>query len=411
MVFLANWESNSQNTRLMIPRAIEDQIVDALRVVPVVTLVGSRQVGKTTLALKITADKAGKPVTYLDLERDSDLAKLNEPEAFLQRFDKQLLIIDEVQKKPDLFGALRSLIDSRRRAGEKGGHFLLLGSASRALLQHSSETLAGRIRYLELTPLSLMETRRPGCLDSASDIKKLWLRGGFPGSYLAETDTESWNWLSDFIVSYVERDLPSMGPRISATRMKRFWTMLAHCHGQQVNLSSLGNSLGVNHKTIRSYLDTMTDFYMVRQLPPWAGNTRKRLVKSPKAYLRDTGILHSLLNVPDYETLLGHPVLGASWKGFALENIIAGLADKWQCSYYRTLAKTEIDLVLEGPKRETWAIEVKHSTVPEVGKGYHLACSELGATRKLVIYPGDDRFPLGNDTEALGLDLFLSELS
>ena len=376
---------------------------------PVVAILGPRQVGKTTLALAVTGDKIGKEVSYLDLERDSDLAKLNDSEAYLKRFDNRLLIIDEVQRKPDLFRVLRSLVDARKRAGEKGGHFLLLGSASRGLLQHSSETLAGRIRYLELSPFSLLEmhqTEIPGLT-----IENLWLRGGFPDCYLAERDDESWNWRSDFIASYVERDIPLMGPKIPAMRIKRFWSMLAHWHGQQINLSSLGKSLEVDYKTIRSYLDVLTDFYMVRQLPPWSGNTRKRLVKSAKVYIRDSGILHRLLNIPDYETLLGHPALGASWEGFVLENIIIGLSDKWRCSYYRTSDQHELDLVLEGPKRQTWAVEVKRSTAPKVSKVYHAACADVGATRRVVVYPGADRFPLAGDTEAVGLNAFLSDLA
>ncbi len=375
---------------------------------PVVAILGPRQVGKTTLALAITHDKVGKEVLYLDLERDSDLAKLNDAEAYLKRFGNRLLIIDEVQRKPDLFRVLRSLIDARRRAGEKGG-LLLLGSAARGLLQHSSETLAGRIRYLELSTLSALEMYRakvPGFT-----MENLWLRGGFPDGCLVANDDESWNWRSDFIASYVERDMALLGPKVPATRMRRFWSMLAHWHGQQINLSSLGKSLEVDHKTIRSYLDTLTDFYMVRQLPPWSGNTRKRLVKSAKVYIRDSGILHRLLNIPDYETLLGHPALGASWEGFVLENILVGLSDKWQSSYYRTADRHELDLVLEGPKRETWAIEVKRSTAPKVSSLYHSACAEIGATRKVVVYPGADRFPLADNAEAVGLNAFLSDLA
>ena len=375
---------------------------------PVVAILGPRQVGKTTLALEIANNKLDKDVVYLDLERDSDLGRLNEPETYLQRFANKLLIIDEVQRKPDLFRTLRSLVDERKRAGERAGQFLLLGSASRDLIQHSSETLAGRIRFLELSPFTIFEL-----LDYSSpnfDIEKLWLRGGFPDSYLAGNDDESWEWRSDFIATYVERDIPLMGPKVPATRMKRFWTMLAHWHGQQVNMSSLGKSLEVDHKTIRSYLDILTDFYMVRQLQPWAGNTKKRLVKSPKVYIRDSGLLHSLLNISDYDTLLGHPVLGASWEGFIVESIIQRLSNKWQYSYYRTSGQTELDLVLEGPKNEVIAVEVKRSIAPTVSRGFHSASDDIKATRKVVVYPGDDRFPLSGDTEAINLHAFLAEL-
>lgn len=392
----------------MIPRLLENRIIQALNTMPVVAILGPRQVGKTTLALKIADNKLDKEVAYLDLELDSDLAKLNEPEDYLKRFDNKLLIIDEVQRKPDLFRILRSLVDMRKRAGERAGHFLLLGSASRDLIQHSTETLAGRIRYLELSPFSIPEIVKNDPLDF--NIDKLWFRGGFPDSYLAGDEDESWDWRSDFIATYVERDIPLMGPKIPATRMKQFWSMLAHWHGQQVNMSSLGKSLEVDHKTIRSYLDILTDFYMVRQLQPWAGNTRKRLVKSPKVYVRDSGMLHRLLNISDFETLLGHPVLGASWEGFVLESIIQSLSSKWQYSYYRTSGQSEIDLILDGPKKEVFAVEIKRSVAPKVSKGFHLASEDIKATKKFVVYSGQERFPIASNTEAINLNTFLSEL-
>lgn len=393
----------------MLRRLLEDKIIQALTTMPVVAILGPRQVGKTTLALEIIKNKLDKDVEYIDLERDSDLGRLNEPQTYLQRFANKLLIIDEVQRLPDLFRTLRSLVDERKRAGERAGQFLLLGSASRDLIQHSSETLAGRIRFLELSPFSIFELRSHA--PQGFDIERLWMRGGFPDSYLAGTDDESWDWRSDFIASYVERDIPLMGPKVPATRMKRFWTMLAHCHGQQVNMSSLGKSLEVDHKTVRFYLDILTDFYMVRQLRPWAGNTKKRLVKSPKVYLRDSGLLHVLLNISDYETLLGHPVLGASWEGFVLESIIQSLSNKWRYSYYRTSGQTELDLVLEGPRNEVFAIEIKRSIAPKVSKGFHSASDDIKATRKFVVYPGEDRFPLSHDTEAINLNAFFGELA
>jgi len=242
------------------------------------------------------------------------------------------------------------------------------------------------------------------------NFEKLWFRGGFPESYLAHTDDESWDWRSDFISSYVERDIPLMGPQVSAVTMRRLWSMLAHHHAQQVNLSQLGNSLGVNYKTVKNYMDTLTDFYMVRQIQPWAGNTKKRLVKAPKIYLRDTGLMHRLLNIPDFETLLGHPSIGSSWEGFIVENIINHLSDKWRYSYYRTSAQAEIDLVLEGPRREVWAIEIKCSIAPQVGKGFHLASQDIHATKRFVIYPGSERFPLGREIEPLSLIKFLQVL-
>jgi predicted AAA+ superfamily ATPase len=347
----------------------------------------------------------GKEYHYLDLELDSDLGKLQDPESYLKRFENKLLIIDEVQRKPDLFRIIRGLVDIRKLAGEKSGQFLLLGSASRDLLQQSSETLAGRIRYLELTPFTAMEIFAVNPLEFNYD--KLWFRGGFPDSYLAPDDEESWAWRSDFISTYVERDIPIMGPNVSATRMKRFWSMITHFHGQQIVHSDLGKSLEVSHTTIKTYLDILTDFYMVRQIQPWSGNTKKRLIKSPKIYIRDTGLLHRLLNIDDFDTLLGHPVVGFSWEGFVIENIIAGLSDKWRYSYYRTSTQTEIDLVLEGSKGETWAIEIKRSGAPKIKSTFHTACSDIGATKKIVIYPGSEPYQLTSDTEVIGLIDFL----
>jgi len=389
----------------MIPRDLEKNLTNALEKMPVVALLGPRQVGKTTLALKIAAQGFAKQSAYLDLELDSDLSKLSDAESYLRRFEGQLLIIDEVQRKPDLFRLLRGLTDARKRAGEKVAHFLLLGSASRDLLQQSSETLAGRIRFLELSPFSAPEVYKTDPL--GFNTEKLWFRGGFPDSYLAETDNESWEWRNDFISSYVERDIPLMGPQVSSARMKRFWTMLAHYHGQQVVYSEIGKSLEVSHTTIKSYLDILTDFYMVRQVQPWAGNTKKRLVKSPKIYLRDSGLLHKLLNISDFESLLGNPVVGASWEGFVVENIIQQLSGKWRYSYYRTATQTEIDLVLEGPDNQVWAVEIKKSGAPQLKKGFHIAAEDVKATHKFVVYSGSERFPLSGNTEAIGLIGFL----
>lgn len=392
----------------MIQRTLLRRLMSSLENVPVVALLGPRQVGKTTLALQIAEQFLNKEFAYLDMELDSDLSRLDDAEGYLRRFQNQLLIIDEVQRKPDLFRILRGLIDVRKRTGETSGQFFLLGSASRDLLQHSSETLAGRIRYLELTPFTALEIYHSDRL--GFNPEKLWFRGGFPDSYLAENDDESWEWRNDFISTYVERDIPLMGPQIPATKMKRFWTMLAHYHGQQIVFSELSKSLEVSHPTVKSYLDILTDFYMVRQIQPWAGNTKKRLVKSPKIYLRDSGILHKLLNISNFESLLGHPALGASWEGFVVENIVVQLSSKWQYSYYRSASQTEIDLVLEGPDHQVWAIEVKRTSAPKVSKGFHIACEDIKATHKFLVYSGSERYPMAQNIEVIGLTEFLEML-
>ena len=389
----------------MIKRNLETTLVKSLQNMPVVVLLGARQVGKTTLALGIS-EFVQKETVYLDLELDSDLAKLADAEAFLSRFENKLLIIDEVQRQPDMFRLLRSLVDRRKRAGEQACQFLLLGSASRDLIQHSSETLAGRVRYIELTPFTVSELDREG----AYDLERHWLRGGFPDSYLAASNAESWSWRSDFISSYIERDIPFMGPHISAATMRRLWSMLAHNNAQQVNYSKLGESLGVSYKTIKSYIDTLTDFYMVRQLQPWSGNTKKRLVKAPKLYLRDSGLALRFIMISDYESLLGNPVIGAGWEGYVVENILSELSDMWSSSFYRTSAQLEADLVLEGPGKQVFAVEIKRSTAPTVSKGFHYACHEVGATHKVVIYPGNENFPLPNGVEAMSLKSFLKIL-
>jgi len=391
----------------MINRNLQQKLTNALDNMPVVALLGARQIGKTTLALEI-AKTISKESAYLDLELDSDLAKLSDAEAYLRRFNNKLLIIDEVQRQPNLFRLLRGLVDIRKRAGETSCQFLLLGSASRDLIQHSSETLAGRIRFLELSTFSALEIYQTN--PSSFNMEQLWLRGGFPDSYLANTDDESWNWRSDFISSYVEKDIPLMGPQIASTTMRRLWSMLAHNNAQQVNLSKLGESLGFNYKTIKNYIDTLTDFYMLRQIQPWSGNSKKRLVKAPKIYLRDSGLAHRFLNISDFESLLGHPAIGASWEAFILENILNQLSNKWRYSYYRTSAQAKVDLVLEGPKNEVWAIEIKRSSAPKVSKGFHYACTDIKATQKFIIYPGEDNFPIAHHIEVMSLIEFLKLL-
>jgi len=371
---------------------------------PVVAILGPRQVGKTTLALSI-AEILDKTTTYVDLESDADFNKFADAESYLKRFDGSLMIIEEVQIKPDLFRLLRGIVDERKRKGERSAQFLLLGSASRDLLQQSSETLAGRIRYLELTPFTAAELNNSQ--DNNFDLEQLWMRGGFPDSYLASSEIESWQWRYDFISTYLERDLPIMGVGIASSQMKRFWQMLAHYNGNQVNFSELGRSLELSHTSVKTYLDVLTDFYMVRQLQPWSGNIKKRLVKSPKIYIRDSGILHALMQVSDFEALLSTPHIGASWEGFVVENILNQLDNRWRATYYRTATQIEIDLVLETPKNETWAIEIKRASAPKLGRGFYEACQDIRATKKFIVNSLNDRYPMPNGVEVMGLLEFL----
>jgi hypothetical protein len=372
---------------------------DSLTIFPVVVVLGPRQVGKTTLARDELARHAGKPVVYLDLERASDRSKLADAEGYLARMAGHLVILDEIQRSPEIFLVLRSLVDERRRASERAGHFLVLGSASRDLLQQTSESLAGRIVYHELTPITVPEASRPP--------EALWLRGGFPESLLARDDDASWRWRGAFIDTYVERDIPQLGPRVPAAQMRRLWSMLAHGQGDQLNLARLAAGLGLSGKTVRHYLDILTELFMVRQLLPWSGNSQKRLVKSPKTYVRDSGLVHRLANIQDLETLLGHPLCGRSWEGFVIEQVLAALPDDWESSYYRTSAQAEIDLVLSGPRRRVLAIEIKRSTAPTPSKGFLLGCEDVKATERFLVKPGGEAHSVGHEVEAVSLVEFL----
>ena len=379
----------------MISRLAESSIRTRLGQFPAVVLLGPRQVGKTTLALAI-AEKGDIPSTYLDLELGSNRAKLSDPELYLASQEGRLAVLDEIQRIPGLFQTLRGIIDQRRRAGRRTGQFLLLGSASIELLKQSSETLAGRIASVELTPL-LAEEVRP------ADRDRLWVRGGFPDSFLAADDQASLQWRQEFIRTYLERDIPALGPRLPAETLRRFWTMLAHAQGGLLNASSLGAGLGVNGQTVARYLDLLVDLLLVRRLAPWAQNAGKRLVRSPKIYVRDSGLVHALLGIRDLDSLLGHPVVGGSWEGFVVENLIAAAPEGTPAWFYRTAAGAEVDLVLDLPGRRRWAIEIKRSSAPTVSKGFHLGSADLKATRRIVIYPGKEAFPLGEGVEAMSL--------
>src|SRR5215470_16289040 len=333
----------------MIQRRLQSILAQRLNEYPAVALLGPRQVGKTTLALALAETR---PSLYLDLESAADRAKLADPELYLADHEDKLVILDEVHRLPNLFQPLRGLIDRGRRQGKRTGRFLLLGSASIDLLQQSGETLAGRIAYIELAPFDATEIAR-------EQVNSLWVRGGFPDSLLAPDDAASLRWRQDFIRTYLERDIPQLGPRVPAETLRRFWTMLAHHQGGLVNAAQLARGLGVDGKTVARYLDLLVDLLLVRRLPPWHKNVGKRLVKSPKVFIRDSGVTHALLGLSDKEALLGHPIVGSSWEGFVLENLLTMMIPEAEASFYRTSAGAEVDLVLTFPGGRTWAIEIK----------------------------------------------------
>lgn len=380
----------------MIPRRLHQALNSALREFPAVAMLGPRQVGKTTLArdLGSVAEGAEAPV-HLDLENPTDLAKLADPAGYLGTLANRLVVLDEVQRLPGIFRVLRVVIDERIRGGETAGQFLLLGSASIDLLQQSSESLAGRVAYLELTPLDVLEVNE-------SDTERLWSRGGFPRSFLAPNDEASATWRSNFISTYLERDLPLLGPRIPAETLRRFWTMLSHRQGSIHNAAELAGSLAVDGKTVARYLDLMVDLLLVRRLTPYHANVSKRLVKSPKTYVRDSGLIHTLLRLDTLEQILGHPVAGMSWEGFVIENLLRAAPPRTQPSFYRTAAGAEIDLVLELPGDRLWAIEIKRSSAPKVERGLRNALEDVQPQRAFVVYSGFERYPMGDGVEAIG---------
>ena len=387
----------------MIERRLHSKLNDLLGRNSAVVLIGPRQAGKTTLALEIVA---ARNALYLDLESPRDLAKLSDIEQFCLNNTDKLLVLDEIQRIPELFAPLRSIIDQRRRSGQKQGQFLLLGSASIELLKQSSESLAGRIAFAELFPFDALEIE-----PTAMTVQTLWLRGGFPESCLAESDTLSQKWRWDFIRTYLEKDIPLLGPRIPAETLRRLWTMLAHNQGATLNASSLAAGLGVSGQTVGRYIDLLVDLLLVRRLQPWRSNAGKRLVKTPKVYVRDSGIVHALLDIENFNGLLGHPVVGGSWEGFVIENILASISERIPRSFYRTSGGAEIDLILEPTAGERWAIEIKLSTAPKVSRGFYSACDDIQATRKILLYSGEDSFPMKDNIEAMGLQTFMKELA
>ena len=385
----------------MIPRQNLQLLCDRLDRFPAVALLGPRQVGKTTLAL-LVAEK--RPSIYLDLENPAHRSRLTDVAQYLAAHENKLVILDEVHRTPDLFRTLRGLIDQGRRRGVRTGRFLLLGSASVDLLKQSGESLAGRIAYVELGPFGLLEV-------GGETREKLWIRGGFPDSFLAESNETSAIWRQNFISTYLERDIPQFGPRLPTETLRRFWTMLAHLQSSTINAADLARSLAVDGKTVARYLDLLVDLLLVRRLPPFHANVGKRLVKSPKVYIRDSGIVHSLLHLDDWDMVMGHPLAGGSWEGFVLENLIRAAPERSKAWFYRTSAGAEIDLLLEMPGGGFWAIEIKRGQAPKLKKGFQHARQDVNPERSFVVYSGSDRYPKGEGIEVIGLDELVSVIA
>jgi uncharacterized protein len=384
----------------MLERYLRSKLLDALQESPAVALLGPRQVGKTTLAYELVQGGA----QYLDLESPEDREKLQNPEQYLRQRQGKLVILDEVQRMPRIFEPLRSLIDQAARDGYSYGQFLLLGSASLELLQKTSETLAGRILFLELVGFHRLELPQDKWQDA-------WLRGGFPKSTLAKSLQSSVTWRNSFIRTYLERDIPQLAPRVSTELLRRLWMMLAHLHASVINISQLARNLSLDTRTVSSYIALLTDLLLVRQLQPWHSNVGKRLIKSPKVYIRDSGLVHSLLGISDMDSLLAHPVIGASWEGHVVESLSAVAPVLCQSHFYRTNAGAEIDLLLTFSSGEQWAIEIKHSSTPKPRRGFHNACEDIKPAKKWVIGSVSEPYWLENDVEVLPLHEAMQRLA
>ncbi len=388
----------------MLTRRLQPLLEARLRQMPAVALLGPRQVGKTTLARQIVAARGSRSM-YLDMERPMDQRRLADADAFLRAQPGKLVVIDEIHRAPGLFATLRGIIDERRAAGRRSGHFLLLGSASIDLMRQASETLAGRVSYLELAPIDALEW------PAARPLERLWLRGGFPESLLARSDALSLDWRRDFIRSYLERDVPMFAPRLPAATVGRLWTMLAHGQAAPLNQARLASSLAVSSPAVGRYLDLLVDLLLVRRLQPWSGNVGKRLVRTPKVYLRDSGLTHALLDIGSWDGLLGHPVAGPSWEGFAIENLIAAAGEHSTPYYYRTEDGAEIDLLLERGGAIDVAVEIKRSTAPTLSRGFHLACAVLTPRRKFLVHGGDATWPMEHGVIAVSLPELMRQLA
>lgn len=386
----------------MIPRLVTQDLEEALQRQAAVALLGPRQVGKTTLALELGRTR---DALYLDLEDRDDRNRLTNPVLFFEHAEDRLVILDEIHRVPELFETLRGVIDKGRRKQKGKGRFLILGSASIDLLRQSGETLAGRIAYIDMGPLSALEIE-----DARTARERLWLRGGFPDSYLASSDHDSLALRKDFIRTYLERDVPMFGPRIPATTLERLWTMLAHRQGSPLNASQLARALEVSTQSVSRYIDLLSDLLLVRRLAPYHANIGKRLVKSPKVYVRDSGVVHALLGLETLEQLAGHPVVGMSWEGFVLETLLSVLPWRASAFYYRTAAGAEIDLIIEHKDGTLWAVEIKRALSAKPGRGFHQACADLNPVRAYVVHAGEERYPLADTLEAISLRDMAKEL-
>lgn len=380
----------------MIERRIKRQVTEALDRQAAVALIGPRQVGKTTLAQEIGEDRGA---LYLDLEDSEDREKLSDAKLFLGQFEDRLVILDEIHRVPELFQSLRGIIDRGRRKGKRTGRFLILGSASIDLLRQSGESLAGRIGYVDMQPFDVTEI---GAEEGA--LNKLWIQGGFPDSFLAKDEKSSFALRRDLIRTYLERDVPQFGPRIPAETLERLWMMLAHCQGTMLNASRLASGLSLSAPTVTKYVDLLVDLLLVRRLRPLHANIGKRLVKAPKVYVRDSGLLHALLGIVDYNSLAGHPVIGASWEGFIIENLLSIVPSRTLASFYRTSAGAEIDLILEFPGlTEKWAIEIKSGLSAKPKKGFYNALKDIQPDKSFVVYAGKERYRVSEDVEAMSV--------
>ena len=388
----------------MIPRLAESAVRKKLLQTPAVVLLGPRQVGKTTLARQIAGNWPGGAV-YLDLERSADRLRLEDAEDYLRAHVGRLVIMDEIHRAPGVFEALRGIIDENRLAGVRSGQFLLLGSASLDLMRQSSETLAGRVSYMDISPIHIQEI-----IPVQIEAEQLWLRGGFPDSLLAADEEHSLDWRRDFIRSYLERDVPMFAPRLPSETIGRLWTMLAHQQGGLLNQARIASGLGVSNPTIDRYIDLLVDLQLIRRLRPWSSNAGKRLVKAPKVYVRDSGILHGLLELKTRNDVLGHPVCGPSFEGFCIDNLIAAAGAGRTAYFYRTQVGAEIDLVLEKGGHPDIAIEVKRASAPSPERGFSIACDDLKITRRYVVYPGEESFALRNGAQAISLAQLCAEL-